>query len=159
MRRLAVFAALAALVVTGTLRAGDSPEVQALKTQVKTLRTQRDATTKMLHAQYDAVINQTKQTDAQLHAARTQLLQQEQALGATSNSAESQTMQSNMELLRKAMHGEITVNGDVINKLRAQRSNHINLVTAAYNNKIKELEAQIKVASKAASASNTKPKK
>lgn len=160
MRRLGIIAALAALVVTGTLSAADSPEVQALRQQVKALRTERDATVKAIHAQYDSVINQTKQSEAQAAAARHALAAQEKQIGALGNSTQNQSnqttqqnqsqsnqaMQQNMENLRKAMSGEVKLDRAQIESLRVQRGNQVKLVRAAYDAKIQQLEAAIKAA-------------
>jgi hypothetical protein len=160
MQRLVVPAAFLALVFTGRAPAGDSPLVQALKQQVKELKAQKDATLKVLHAQYDAVINETKQNDAQLAAARHTLFQEKGVLAAGDSSADSKALQGNMETLRQAMSGQMTLDAAARGKLRAKRNEHVRLIGAVFDAKIKELEAAIKSAPKAtATPSNTaKPK-
>jgi hypothetical protein len=158
MQRLSIVVALVALIVTSNLSAADSAEVTALKQQVKTLRAQKDATIKALHAQYDAVINQTKLNDAQLSANKKALAAQENTLATTNASAESKAMQQNMETLRQAMRGEIKVDAAMINTLRTQRHNHIKLVAAAYDAQIKQIDDAIKAAPKATTSAKPKSK-
>jgi hypothetical protein len=161
MLRKNMAVALAALAITGSLSASDSPQVQALKQQVKVLREQRDAAAKAIHAQYDAVINQAKLSEAQLHAARKELATQESQLNALSSSAVSKEMQANMESLRGAMKEGVKLDAAQINALRAQRHSHVQAIRAAYDAQIKQLEAAIKAAPKEtgkASSSTAKPK-
>jgi hypothetical protein len=159
MIRVGISVGLVVLVVANNLSAADSPEVTALKQQVKTLKAQKPATLKAIHAQYDAVINQSKLTDAQLSAARKTLHDQENDLnGLGGSSGDTKTMQDNMQTLRKAMLGEMQVDGAVRNTLRTQRANHVKLVAAAYDAKIKELEAAIKAAPKPTTSTSAKPK-
>ncbi len=158
MLRTSIAAGLAVLVITNSVPAADSPQVQALKQEVKTLRAQRDAAVKAVHAQYDAVINQTKMSEAQLSAARGTLAKQEQQLAALGDSANTKEMQANMEALRGALKGDIKLDAARINALRAQRAAHVNAITAAYDAKIKALEAAIRSAPKE-TASTAKPKK
>jgi hypothetical protein len=158
MQRKNITAALAVLVITGSLSAADSPQVQALKQQIKTLREQREAAAKAIHAQYDAAINQAKMSEAQLHATRKELATQESQLNALSSSPASKEMQANMESLRAAFKGDIKLDAAQINALRAQRTNHVDAIRAAYDAQIRQLEAAIKAAPKANSKSSSPPK-
>jgi hypothetical protein len=146
MGRRQIASATLALVLASSVFAADSPEVQALKQQVKTLRAQKDAATKSIHAQYDAVINRTKLTEAQIAANKKALSEQEQTLAATDSSPDSKVAQQNIELLRQAMHGEIKLDNAAINNLRAQRHAHIRAVSQAFDAQIKQGEALIKAA-------------
>jgi hypothetical protein len=159
MVRAGVTVGLAVLIAAGNLYAAESAEVQALKQQITQLRKERDANTKALHAQYDAIINQTKMSEAQLHEARKNLATQESQLNALDSSAASKQVQGNMEALRNAMKEGVKLDAAQINALRAQRKAHVDAVAAAYNAKIKQLEAAIKSAPKASAAKPATTKK
>jgi hypothetical protein len=157
MVRLALAAALVALVATDGLSARDPQDVQALKQQVKTLRDQKSAAIKAIHAQYDSVIKQTKLSEAERATARKTLAQQEKDIEALGTSTpESKATLEHMQTLRKAMLGEIVLDSKQIAELRAQRTTHIKNVTAMYDAKIKAVEAAIKAAPKTSTKTKTK---
>lgn len=150
MLRQGISVAFAVAVLASSVSAADSPQVAAMKEQVKTLKAQKVAAAKSIQAQYDAVINQKKMNEAQLAAARKELAAREaeiKALGDTS--PEAKTAKSNLDSLRHAMFDGGVLDAKQIAALRTQRNTHVSASNAAYEAKIKELEANIKSASAA----------
>jgi hypothetical protein len=126
-----------------------------MKEQVKTLKAQKSAAAKSIRAQYDSVINQTKMNEAQLAAARKELAARESEINALGDSSpEAKTAKANLESLRHAMFKGGVLDAKEISALRKQRDAHVGASNAAYEAKIKELEANIKAAT-----STAKPKK
>jgi hypothetical protein len=159
MVRLGTLVAFAFVVFTTHVSAADTPEVAAMKQQVKTLKAQKTAAAKAIHAQYDTVIGGTKLDEAKAAAARKQFAEQEKEIDSLGASTpEAKAARENLDALRKAMFHEGVMDGKQIAALRAQRTTHVNASNAAYDAKIKALEAQIKAAPKSTAAAKTKPK-
>jgi hypothetical protein len=134
------------LVLSGGLRAADSPEIKALHKEIDALRAQEKATIKTLRAQYETFLKIDKLSEKELIAQRDALHQQEKELLSVATTTEGKdAIKAQYGALRDALNKGAKLDATEIRAIRDQEKSHTKLVSAAYSAKIKELEAAIQL--------------
>src|SRR5262245_66514729 len=118
--------------------------VATLRKEIQALRAQEKLTVKAIRAQYDAMIKRDKVAEHILEQERRALAVQEKELLAVATSPEQkEAISAQYETLRAALKADIKLDAKQIEQLRHAEHAHVKHVEAAYNAKVKFLEAEI----------------
>jgi hypothetical protein len=157
MRRLPVLIGILASFALVTVALADKAQVDALRQQVKQLRAEEKEVVKHIHQHYEALIRQDKLDERERERLRRELREQERHyLSLATNEEQKQHIRHHYEHLRNVLSGKIRMDAGAIRHLREQEKEHVKHVQATYRARIKHLEEEIKVASKAKPAKGKK---
>jgi hypothetical protein len=144
---LAVLIALCANVP-----AAENAEIKALRNDITALRAQEKVVQKVLRAQYETYVKIDKLSEAELAAERETLAKQEKELLAVATTNEDRdAIKAQYRTLHDALNQGSKIDAQQIKAIRAQEHVHSKLVSAAFNAKVKELEAAIQILERAKS--------
>jgi hypothetical protein len=146
MVRTKALSSLAAVLVLATsLLAREGDQIKELRQQIKMLTNERDAALKSMHKQYESLIRQDKRSEKEMAAMREWLKKQEKAsMSGATTEQERQAIKQRFDFLRRALTQDIKLDARQIAELRASEKGHVQSMRAAYDAKIKEMQAAIK---------------
>src|SRR5262245_34005205 len=157
MMRLKLAGSLLGILVLSAAVLAENPQAASLRQQIDSLKAQKKATDKTLHAWYEGFIKRDKLSEEILIAERKALGAQEQELlGLATNDADREAVHLHFDGLRAYLKAGARLDAAVIRELRHLEKAHVNHVDTVYKAKIAELEAAHKLATK---PGPTKPKK
>ncbi|HEY1861968.1 MAG TPA: hypothetical protein VGG61_16520, partial [Gemmataceae bacterium] len=142
---------LIVLVVLCTgLTAAENPEIKVLRNEITALRAQEKAVLNLLRAQYETYVKIDKLSEKELAAERETLAKQEKELLAVATTSEDRdAIKAQYKSLHDALNLGTKIDANQIREIRALEKVHTKLVGAAFNAKIKELEAAIQILERA----------
>jgi hypothetical protein len=132
---------------TGLIRANGpaSAEIDALRKQVKYLKSQESAVVKNVRARYKVAMSQTHRTEEALAAERRALGKEEsELLGFATTQAEKDKIHAQYDQLRATLRADIKIDSKMIGAMREQETVAVKQVQTAYRAQVKAVEAQIK---------------
>src|SRR5262245_13364547 len=144
MYRLKMVAVVVMLGVAASVSVAENNAVATLRKEIQALRAQEKAAVKAIHAQYDGMIKRDKVEEHVLAQERHALAVQEKELLAVATSPEQKdAIRAQYDKLRAALTAGIKMDAKLIEQLRHAEHAHIKHVEAAFNAKVKMLEAEI----------------
>ncbi|HTK76662.1 MAG TPA: hypothetical protein VL371_15450 [Gemmataceae bacterium] len=150
MIRNSLIACGSALSILCMAATAADPRVETLRAEIRTLRAQEPIVLKAVHARYDLILKREKLTEAALQQQRHALRQEEQQLLAVAASEEQRAaVRTRYERLRKYVGGEIKLDEAEIKQVHLMRDAHVRQIRAAYQAKIKVMEAEMHALEKA----------
>jgi len=144
MYRLKMVAAVVVMVGVAASVSAENNAIATLRKEIQALRAQEKAAVKAIHAQYDGMIKRDKVEEHVLAQERHALAVQEKELLAVATSPEQKdAIRAQYDKLRAALTAGIKMDAKLIEQLRHAEHAHIKHVEAAFNAKVKMLEAEI----------------
>jgi len=145
MNRLKMAAAMVVLMgAAASVSVAENNAVATLRKEIQALRAQEKAAVKGIHAQYDGMIKRDRVAEQVLAQERHALAVQEKELLAVATTPEQkEAIRVQYESLRAALKADIKMDEKLIAQLRHAEHAHIKHVEAAFNAKVKMLEAEI----------------
>ena len=150
MIRTSVIASVTVLTVLSVAASAADPRVNAMREQIRGLRAQEPVIVKAVKERYDLILKREKLTEAALRQQRHVLKEEEnQLLAVAANEEQSAAIRLRYERLRKYVGGEIKLDEAEVKQVHQMRDLHLRQIRAAYQAKIKMLEAEMRVMEKA----------
>jgi hypothetical protein len=150
MIRTSVIACAAALTVLSVSAPAADPRVEAMRTQIRALRAQEPIVVKAVRERYDLILKREKLSEAVLKQQRLALKEEEnQLLAISANEEQATAVRVRYERMRKYLAGEIKLDDAEVKQVHLMRDAHVRQIKAAYQAKIKVMEAEMRVMEKA----------
>jgi len=151
----AVLGGLLVLLSASAAQSASNPTANALRQQLKLLRSQKTAVIRAIEAQYNAVIGRGSLTEAQVASLRAAIRRQErEQLALATNTTDKETLRQQYDTLRQALSGEIAVDSVLLSQLRSQKIALIRLVNRLYAAQVRELEREIRALGRTGASSH-----
>ena len=150
MIRTSVIASVTVLTVLSVAATAADPRVNVMREQIRALRAQEPVIVKAVKERYDLILKREKLTEAVLRQQRQALKAEEnELLSLAANEEQATAVRLRYERLRKYLAGEIKLDEAEVKQVHQMRDLHVRQIKAAFQAKIKTLEAEMRILEKA----------